>query len=83
MIAFTVATATYAYRTGQPEGRLLNVPYDFRPPTMERLRRRFWNNDEPRVFTPTIFGVGWSVNFCALIQRMRSDRSPKDGTAGN
>ena len=72
------AAAVYAYRTKQPEGRILNVPYDFRMPTMERLRRRVWNPDEPRVFTPTIFGVGWSLNFFQLVRQLRGDAPPKD-----
>ncbi len=38
------------------------IPYDFRPPTPERLRAAFWNPDEDRVFTGHVFGVGWSIN---------------------
>jgi len=38
------------------------VPYDFRPPTLARLRERMWAPDEPRIFTPNVFGVGWTVN---------------------
>ena len=77
-LALTMAAAVYAYRTKQPEGRILNVPYDFRVPTMERLRRRVWNRDEPRVFTPTIFGVGWSLNFFQVVHQLRGDVPPDD-----
>ena len=80
-MAFTVAAAVYAYRTRQPEGRLLNVPYDFRMPTVERLRRRMWNPDESRVFTPAIFGVGWSLNLFQVVRQLRGDRSPEDEAA--
>src|SRR2546430_7531933 len=38
------------------------VPYDFRPPTMARARSRWWNPEEPRVFVPQVFGVGWTLN---------------------
>ena len=38
------------------------VPYDLRPPTWERIRQAYWNPDEPRLFTPRVFGVGWGVN---------------------
>lgn len=38
------------------------VPYDFRPPTWERLREAYWNPDDPRLFTDRPFGVGWSLN---------------------
>lgn len=44
------------------------VPYDFRPPTLARLRSRFWNRRTDRVFTPHVFGVGWSVNFARLVE---------------
>ncbi|MBM3932914.1 MAG: hypothetical protein FJ319_01205 [SAR202 cluster bacterium] len=59
---FTIAAAIYAYRTRQPSGRLMRVPYDFRKPSVDRLRERFWNPADPRLFTPAAFGVGWSVN---------------------
>jgi hypothetical protein len=38
------------------------VPYDFRKPTLERARSRWWNPNEDRVFVPQVFGVGWTVN---------------------
>ena len=38
------------------------VPYDFRPPTLDRLRAAWWNPEDPRIFTDRVFGVGWSVN---------------------
>ena len=42
------------------------IPYDFRPPTIERLRSRWWNPADPRLFTPRAFGVGWDVNFARV-----------------
>lgn len=38
------------------------VPYDFRPPTPEKLRRTFWDPDGDRLIVPHAFGVGWTVN---------------------
>lgn len=44
-------------------GRLFGVvPYDFRRPTLERVRRTLWNPDDERFLVPTVFGVGWTVN---------------------
>ena len=60
--AATVAAFVYAIRTRQPSGRILEVPYEFRVPTSDRLRERLWNPDDPRVFTPPVLGVGWSIN---------------------
>ncbi|HEV8463175.1 MAG TPA: DUF5808 domain-containing protein [Gaiellaceae bacterium] len=49
-------------------GRILGfVPYDFRPPTVERIKSRMWNPNDPRVLTPRAFGVGWDVNWAQLL----------------
>ena len=47
-------------------GRIFGVPYDFRPPTVERVRSKLWNKDNPSILSPTIFGVGWTVNLYQL-----------------
>ena len=52
-------------------GRLhFSVPYDFRPPTGERWREAYWNPDDDRIFTDKICGVGWAINFYALLRRI-------------
>ena len=38
------------------------VPYDFRPPTWDRIRAAYWNPEDDRLFTDRVFGVGWAVN---------------------
>ena len=58
---------------GSPTGRLLGVPYDFRFPTLSRLKERLWNPDDPRLITPRAFGIGWSVNAYELMRRLRGD----------
>lgn len=51
-------------------GRILGVvPYDFRRPTLERLESRWWNPDDPRLFTPRAIGIGWDVNLARLLRR--------------
>lgn len=47
-------------------GEVAGVPYDFRPPTAEKLRRSVWDPDSSQVFVPHAFGVGWSVNFARI-----------------
>jgi hypothetical protein len=47
------------------------VPYDFRKPTIERARSRWWNHDEPRLFVPQVFGVGWTINVARLVGLFR------------
>lgn len=52
-------------------GKLLGiVPYDFRIPTIERLRQSYWNPRSPKLFTDRPFGVGWSVNIPTVMRRM-------------
>lgn len=46
------------------------VPYDLRPPTADRVRERMWAPDDPTIFTPHVFGVGWSVNLGRIARRL-------------
>ena len=57
-------------------GKMGFVPYDFRLPTIERLRAAYWNPEESRIFTPDVFGVGWAINFFALLEKMRIITEP-------
>jgi len=51
-------------------GRIAGVvPYDFRVPTVRRVRSRWWNPADRRLFTPRAFGVGWAVNLARLVRR--------------
>ncbi len=51
------------------EGRIIGrIPYDLRPPSLVRVRERLWNPDDPRILVPTVFGVGWTVNFARLLR---------------
>jgi len=63
-------------------GKVLSfVPYEFRPPTLERLRERLWNPEDPRIFTEHVFGVGWSINFHTLLQKLqRPKKEPSTPT---
>ena len=47
------------------------VPYDFRRPTLERARSRWWNTDDDRLFVPQVFGVGWTINLARLAKLAR------------
>jgi hypothetical protein len=41
------------------------VPYDFRKPTMDRVRATYWNPEGPLV-GGRVWGVGWAPNFGAV-----------------
>ena len=47
------------------------IPYDFRLPTGEKFREAYWNPFESRIFSPEVFGIGWAINFYALLERLR------------
>ena len=51
-------------------GRLAGaLPYDFRPPTLERVKTSMWNPGDSRILTDKAFGVGWDVNFGAVARK--------------
>lgn len=52
-------------------GNILVFPYDFRMPTIERVIERWWNPDDERIFTPDVFGVGWSINLYQAMRRFK------------
>lgn len=55
----------------QWHGHALGVPYDFRPPTSERLRQAWWN-DKAGLITSTPWGLGWTINVHRAIAMFRA-----------
>jgi len=55
-------------------GSFLGIPYDFRLPTSRVWRERFWNQKDPRLFTPHVFGWGWSINLYHVARWLRLQR---------
>jgi hypothetical protein len=43
-------------------GKWLGIPYDWRRPTKERFKSRWWNPDDPRLVTPRSYGWGYDFN---------------------
>jgi Family of unknown function (DUF5808) len=50
-------------------GKFLGVPYDWRRVTLARMKVRWWNPAEPRLFVPKVYGWGWSINLARLLRR--------------
>lgn len=48
----------------------LNVPYDFRRPTVARIQERWWNRNDTRIITPRVFGWGYAINFYQVLRRV-------------
>lgn len=47
------------------------VPYRLRPPDLQEVQETFWNPESDQVLVPRSFGVGWTVNFAALVRWLR------------
>ena len=69
LTAVGLVVAAVATELAKPEGERTwhgrvggLVPYDFRPPTWERIRSAYWNPASDRLFSDRVFGVGWAVN---------------------
>jgi hypothetical protein len=58
-------------------GRVFGVPYDFRAPTVDRVRGRVWDPTGP-LLNPRAFGVGWDLNFGRLVALARRDSAAPD-----
>jgi hypothetical protein len=59
-------------------GNVANVvPYDFRMPTVGRMRSTYWNPEGP-IVSGKVFGVGWAPNFGALTRMARNWRAEED-----
>jgi hypothetical protein len=61
---------------GERTGKFLGVPYDWRTPSAQRVRSRWWNADEPRVFIPKSYGWGYGINLYRLIHPKRRGPAP-------
>jgi hypothetical protein len=48
-------------------GKIAGIPYDFRIPTVERIRATFWNKDTSQILLPQAFGIGWSINLYPIM----------------
>ncbi len=69
LATFGLVAAAVATELAKPQeertwhGRVLGaVPYDFRPPTIERIRDAYWNPYSDHLLSDRVFGVGWAVN---------------------
>ncbi len=75
VILAAIALSWFLQRRGRAEGKFLGVPYDFRTPTLGRVRERLWNEADERILTPSIFGWGYSPNLAAIARRAGLRRS--------
>lgn len=75
-IALAVAAVVKELRTPAEErtwnGKVASVvPYDFRMPTVHRVKERMWNPEADSYVGPRVFGVGWTVNAGKVFQTVK------------
>ena len=80
VVLFNLAAAVHAARTGRATGRFLAVPYDFTMPTPQKVRDRFWNEENQTIVTPPLFGAGWSINLPEVARRAGLLLPAREGT---
>lgn len=51
-------------------GTFLGAPYDWRHPTQSLIKKRLWNPDDERIFTPKFYGWGWTCNFYQIFRKL-------------
>jgi len=85
--AFGLVVAALATELTKPEaertweGRVFGVvPYDFRPPTWQRIRDAYWNPNSEHLFSDRVFGVGWALNLYRAKTLMEGAYSRLTGT---
>ena len=59
-------------------GRVAFFPYDFRMPTVERIRQTYWNPGGP-IISGKVFGVGWAPNFGVVTRFFTDSEETLDG----
>ena len=51
------------------QGRVAGVPYSFRLTEWPDVANEYWNPESDKIITPHVIGLGWGVNFAALLRR--------------
>src|SRR5689334_10715138 len=72
LISVLVGAAIREQLSRPPEERtwhgvIAGFPYDFRVPSIEKLRATYWNPYDSRLVVPQAFGIGWTLNFYRLL----------------
>ncbi|MCL3862502.1 DUF5808 domain-containing protein [Actinotalea sp. K2] len=57
------------------------VPYEFRVPTLPRVKARVWNPEGP-LLSPHVFGVGWTLNIGKVVALVRRSGEARQHPAG-
>jgi hypothetical protein len=53
------------------KGKVAGVPYNFHVPEWGQIANEYWNPASDKVLAPHAIGLGWGVNFAAVVNRVR------------
>lgn len=54
------------------KGTVGGVPYNFRLDEWPEIANEYWNPESGHILVPHAIGLGWGVNFAALVTRARA-----------
>lgn len=74
LVGVGLAAATVAQELRKPAGErqwhgdLYGIPYDYRPPTVDKLKSTYWSPEDSRVLMPKVWGFGWDINIGRVVR---------------
>jgi len=51
------------------KGKVAGVPYNFNIPEWGQIAGEYWNPSSDQILQPHVIGLGWGINFAALLRR--------------
>ncbi len=54
------------------KGTIAGVPYNFNVPEWRAIAAEYWNPDSSKIVSPHAIGMGWGINFAAVVQRAQA-----------
>lgn len=55
-------------KKARSDGKFLGMPARWE---RQNIFKNIWNRDDDRIFPPKYFGVGWDLNFHALLKKVK------------
>jgi hypothetical protein len=53
------------------KGKVAGIPYNFNLPEWSSIATEYWNPESDGIFTPHVIGMGWGINFAAIVNRLQ------------
>jgi hypothetical protein len=59
------------------KGTIAGVPYNFRLDEWSSVAKEYWNPASDSILTPHAIGLGWGINFAAVLTHVRQIVEPQ------